>query len=60
MTHIILSNKINMKAIILTDKETARDKINRIVKEKMSHKECMNDDVRKAYKEIIQFNDQVQ
>ena len=42
-----------MKAIILTDKETARDPINLIVKEKVQQKESMDEERRTAPKEMI-------
>ena len=57
MTHIILSNKIDLKTIILIDKETARDPINQIVKEKVQRIKSMDDERRKAKEDMDQFND---
>jgi len=41
ITHIILSNKINMEQIIIVEREKARDAINQIVKEKLQQKELL-------------------
>lgn len=35
MSYIVLSNKIDLKEIILLEKETARDSINQIVQDKI-------------------------
>ena len=59
MTHIILSNKIDLKTIILIDKETARDPINQIVKEKVQRYKSMDEERRKVPKDMDKFNDQV-
>jgi len=48
ITHMILSNKINMTAITLVDKELARDKINKIVADKIKEKETTIEDSRKV------------
>jgi len=41
ITHIILSNKINMEQIIIVEREKARESINQIVKEKLQQKELL-------------------
>ena len=38
INYVFLSNKIDMEAIILTDKEKARKKIKSIIKEKITQK----------------------
>jgi len=59
ITYIILSNKINMNELIKVNKESARKAINKIIKDKVQQKETMDEDRKKALKEILRFNDLV-
>jgi len=43
INYVILSNVLDMKGIVLTDKENARKKINQTVEDKMSQKRFLND-----------------
>ena len=48
ITHVILSNKINMEQIIIVEREKAREAINQIVKEKLQQKELLMKESRLA------------
>ena len=43
INYVILSNVLDMKGIVLTDKENARKKINQTVEDKMSQKRFLNE-----------------